>query len=252
MMIEIKKLSFSYDNKKVIDDVTFTVNAGETWVIIGRNGVGKSTLLKCLCGLLKHQQGDVLINGVDIAELTPREIAKQIAYVPQGINRQLPPFTIREYLMMARYPYSNGFWLTGNREDKKCIDDAMELTETVHLADRLMNTLSGGELQSALIAGAMAQGTPFLLLDEPTTYLDPYHQKNICQLIQRIHAQRGTAVITVTHDVNFALSTHNNILALVDGSIFSSGTKEKFCIDAVGNLKKIFSVDFSLTEALTW
>jgi len=108
----------------------------------------------------------------------------------------------------------------------------------------MMNTLSGGEFQAALIAGAVAQETPFLLLDEPTAHLDPHHQKNIALMLKRIHTERGVSVITVTHDINFALSVHDNVLALVDGKTVFCGTKEEFRADAVKNLSRIFSVEF--------
>jgi iron complex transport system ATP-binding protein len=129
-------------------------------------------------------------------------------------------------------------------EDKKCVDEALALTDTGTLAGRMMGALSGGELQAALIAGAVAQETPFLLLDEPTAHLDPYHQENVRLMIERVHTQRGTAVITVTHDVNLALSAHENIMALVDGRIFYYGGRGGFSADAVGNLAKVFSIEF--------
>ena len=243
--VNAEKLRFSYGGKSVIEDITLTVNTGETWAVIGRNGVGKSTLIKCLCGLLSPVQGTVLIDGIDIAKTPPKESAKKIAYVPQGINRPMPPFTVREYACMALFPYKTGFMGRLSHDIEKCIDDALALTDANHLADRYMNTLSGGEFQTALIAGAVAQSTPFLLLDEPTTHLDPFHKKNIRQVIERIHKERGTAVITVTHDVNFALSTHKNILAIVDGKTFFHGSRDEFCINAVDNLEKIFSIRFN-------
>jgi iron complex transport system ATP-binding protein len=242
--INAEKLCFSYSGKSVIEDIAFAVNIGETWAIIGRNGVGKSTLIKCLCGLLSSIQGTVSIDGVNIAKMSPKELAKKIAYVPQGTNRPTPPFTVREYVGMALFPYNTGFMGRLSNDNKKSIDDALSLTDADHIADRLMNTLSGGEFQTALIAGAVAQSTPFLLLDEPTTHLDPFHKENIRQVIERIHKERGTAVITVTHDVNFALSTHNNILAIINGKVFFNGTRDEFCIDAVDNLEKIFSIRF--------
>jgi len=246
--VSVENLCFSYNGKSILEDIAFTVNTGETWAIIGRNGVGKSTLIKCLCGLLSPRQGDVLIDGVDITRMPPKELAKKIAYVPQGTNRPTPPFTVREYVGMALFPYSTGFMGQLSNDNKKCVDDALELTDARHLADRSMNTLSGGEFQTALIAGAVAQSTPFLLLDEPTTHLDPFHRENIRQVTERVHKERGTAVVTVTHDVNFALSTHKNILAIVDGKIFFNGTKEVFCKDAVNNLEKIFSIKFYVTD----
>jgi len=245
--LEAKNLSFSYNDRNVVSGISFAAGTGETWAVIGRNGAGKSTLLKCLCGLLRRHQGSILISGVHIAKLTPREIALQIAYVPQGTNRRPPPFTVREYVQMARYPYS-GMGEVSTRKDRDAVGEALALTDTERLAGRMMTTLSGGEFQAALIAGAAAQETPFLLLDEPTTHLDPCHQENIRRVIERLHRQRGTTVITVTHDINFALSTHNNVLALVDGGVFFSGTKHLFCADAADNLFKIFAVDFCAVE----
>jgi len=241
--LEAENLSFSYDGKAVIENITFSADIGSAWAVIGRNGAGKSTLLKCLCGLLRHNHGTVTIDGANIAGLSPREMARMVAFVPQGNGRPAPPFTVREYVMMARFPYMN-FLSLPDSKDKGCVDEALALTDTAKLADRAMNTLSGGEFQAALIAGAAAQATPILLLDEPTTFLDPYHRENIRFLIERIHTQLGTTVITVTHDVNLALSTHNNILALVDGRPFFCGSKDEFCADAENNLSKIFSVNF--------
>jgi len=245
--LEVKDLSFSYGGKAVIENITFSADCGGAWAVIGRNGAGKSTLIKCLCGLLKRRGGSVLIDGTPIDKLTPREIARKIAFVPQGNGKSAPPFTVREYVMMARFPYSN-FLSPPSRKDKNRVDEALTLTDTVKFADRMMNTLSGGEFQAALIAGAVAQDTPILLLDEPTTFLDPYHQENIRLLMEQIHTQLGTIVITVTHDVNLALSTHNNILALIDGKPFFCGTKDEFCANAVNNLSKVFSVDFRKAE----
>jgi len=246
--VSAEKLRFSYGGKSVIDDITFTVGTGETWAVVGRNGVGKSTLIKCLCGLLSPVQGRVSIDGIDISKIPPKELAKKIAYVPQGTTRPAPPFTVREYVGMALFPYGTGFMGRLSTDSQKRVDDALTLTDTYHLSDRAMNTLSGGEFQTALIAGAVAQSTPFLLLDEPTTHLDPFHKENIRQAIERIHKERGTAVVTVTHDVNFALSTHKNILAIIDGKVFFNGTKNEFCIDAVNNLEKIFSIRFNTVD----
>ena len=246
--VNAEKLCFSYSGKSVIEDVAFAVDAGETWAVVGRNGAGKSTLIKCLCGLLSPARGTVSIDGIDIAKTPPKELAKKIAYVPQGANRPIPPFTVREYAGMALFPYGTGFMGRLSDDNEKCVDDALSLTDAGRLAGRFMNTLSGGEFQTALIAGAVAQSAPFLLLDEPTTHLDPYHKENIKQMIRRIHRERGTAVITVTHDINFALSTHQNILAVVDGKIFFNGSKDEFCMDAVNNLEKIFSIKFSAAD----
>ena len=245
--LEARELSFSYKGKTVLENISFTVNSGETWAVIGRNGVGKSTLLKCLCALLKPSSGNICIDNISISKLPPREIAKKIAYVPQGSAIVPPPFTVREYVMMARFPYRT-FASLPSKDDKNRVDEALSLTGIEHLSNRMMNTLSGGELQTVLLAGAIAQSTPFLLLDEPTTYLDPCHQENVRIVIERIRARGDTSIITVTHDVNFALSCHDNILALVNGKTEFSGKKEQFCINASEHLSKIFSVKFGVTS----
>jgi len=243
--VSAEKLCFSYGGKSVIEDIAFAVGAGETWAVVGRNGAGKSTLIKCLCGLLSPIKGKVSIDGIDIAKMPPKELAKKIAYVPQGANRPVPPFTVREYAEMALYSYSTGFTGRQSDDNKKNVDDALSLADAGHLADRFMNTLSGGEFQTALIAGAAAQSAPFLLLDEPATHLDPYHKENIRRMIKRVNLERGTAVVTVTHDINFALSAHQNILAIINGKTFFKGSRDEFCIDAVNNLEKIFSIKFN-------
>jgi iron complex transport system ATP-binding protein len=242
--VSVEKLCFSYGGKNVIEDVTFAVNAGETWAVVGRNGVGKSTLVKCLCGLLSPARGNISVDGIDIAKMPPKELAKKIAYVPQGTNRPMPPFTVGEYVGMALFPYDTGFMGRLPREKENTVNEAVALTGMERLSGRMMNTLSGGEFQTALIAGAVAQSAPFLLLDEPTAHLDPFHRENVRQVIERVHKERGTAVVTVTHDINFALSTHENILALIDGKVFFNGTKDAFCTDAVNNLENIFSIRF--------
>ena len=241
--LEAKELFFSYKGKTVLENVSFTVNNGESWAVIGRNGVGKSTLLKCLCALIKPSSGSVFVDNTAISKLPPKEIAKVIAYVPQGNAMRPPPFTVREYVMMARFPYRT-FASLPSKEDKIRVDEALSLTGTEHLDNRIMDTLSGGEFQAALLAGAIAQGAKFLLLDEPTTYLDPCHQENVRIVIERIRGRGNTSVITVTHDVNFALSCHDNLLALVNGKVEFCGKKEQFCIDARQYLSKIFSVKF--------
>lgn len=244
--ISAKNLRYSYNNKNVLENINFSIAAGETWAIIGRNGAGKSTLLKCLCGLLAPQKncGEIFVNERDIKNIEQREIAKIISYVPQGHGRHAPPFTVREYVSMARHPYRN-FMAGLTKDDQEVINNALEITDTAHLIGRAMPTLSGGELQSALIAGAVAQDTPFLFLDEPTTFLDPYHQEKIYRALLRVHNTRNAAIITVTHDINFALIAHDNILALVDGKIFFCGSKKDFCDNALDNLCKIFNVNFA-------
>ncbi len=242
--LEARELAVRYRDKAVLDKVSFKVNQGESWAVIGRNGAGKSTLLKCLCGLIRPERGSVKINDKMLAQLSYAEIARKVAFVPQGNDRTVPPFTVEKFVRMSRFAYNT--WFQSFSEDEtRLTRDALELTDTAHLSKRMMNTLSGGELQSVLLAGAVAQDTPFLLLDEPTTFLDPCHQEQVANILERVKSERNSAVITVTHDINFALSTHSHLMGLSGGKTVFSGTKESFAMKDTDLLTKLFSVDFS-------
>lgn len=242
--IEARNVSFSYGRREILKKVSATVGKGEAWAIIGRNGAGKTTLIKCLCGLVKPESGSVEVGGAALSRLSPREAAKLVAYVPQGSSRVPPPFTVGQFVRMARYSYS-GFLLPADSECEKSVGEALALTDTEHLCGRMMGTLSGGEFQSVLLAGAVAQGASVLLLDEPTTFLDPGHQENVRSIIRRINSERGTAVVTVTHDINFALSVHSHVLALSEGRVIFQGEKSVFDSRGTGLLSDLFSVNFS-------
>ncbi|MFP4014916.1 MAG: ABC transporter ATP-binding protein [Chitinispirillaceae bacterium] len=242
--IEARDICFYYGRREILKNVSFTVGEGEAWAVIGRNGAGKTTLLKCLCGLVRPQSGSVDVGGAALSKLSPRDAAKLVAYVPQGSSRVPPPFTVRQFVGMARYAYS-GFLLPADSECEKSVGEALALTDTEHLSGRMMDTLSGGEFQSVLLAGAVAQGASVLLLDEPTTFLDPGHQENVRIILQRINSEHGTAVVTVTHDINFALSVHSHILALSDGRVIFQGEKSSFDSRGTRLLSELFSVDFS-------
>ncbi len=242
-MIEIKDLSFSYNKKPVLDNVSLSIMPGERWAVIGRNGVGKSTLIRCLAGLESQYTGSITVNKTGIASLHPRTLAKMIAYVPQVQDRNLS-YSVFDFVMMGRFPYQ-GFMATATSEDKKCVEDALELTDTALLADRQMNTLSGGEQQRVLLAGAVSQRTDILLLDEPTTFLDPLHQELIHEVLDRIHNEYTCTILMVTHDINTALFRNDNILALKDGSVFYGGSSEKLLEKTPSMLREIFGISFA-------
>lgn len=194
-------LCFSYNKKPLLQNINLTFKSGEFVGLIGANGAGKSTLLQLLLGLIKQDSGSVAINDSDIHSQKRRDIARQLAFVPQSI--ELPyAFSARALVAMGRNPYLGPFELE-TEKDKKLIREAMHKTDIGHLKERLVNTLSGGEKQRVIIARALAQQAATILLDEPIASLDICHQIETLQLIQSL-TQSGKLAITALHDLNLA------------------------------------------------
>jgi len=243
MLIQIHDLSFAYNGKTVLSDISVDVDEGQRWAVIGMNGAGKSTLIRCIAGLERVPPGSISFDGKDVGQYRAKDLAKVMAYVPQAQGRAAP-FTVSEYVLMGRFPYQ-GFMATPTEEDRRIVDEALELTDTTDFARRQMNTLSGGELQRVLIAGAVSQRTRVLLLDEPATFLDPLHQDLVRKALERIHAEFNTTVLTVTHDVNDAIARSSNILALVGGKGYYAGDAGEFVSRCPGILQKVYGMEFA-------
>jgi iron complex transport system ATP-binding protein len=242
-IIKTDNLSYAYNEKAVLQNVSLSIEQDQTWSIIGKNGAGKSTLIKCIAGLLPIKPGTIFVNGTDILKMKPRERAKVISYVPQATGRAHAGYTVFDFVMLGRFPYQ-GLMAIPDENDRKIVFEALQLTDVSDLGGRYMTTLSGGELQRVFIAGAVAQQTKLMLLDEPATFLDPLHQELIRKTLDRIHNEFGTIIVTITHDANAAISRYNNILALVDGHQFFAGSTRIFKEKCPDVLEKIFSVRF--------
>ncbi|MFC1489724.1 ABC transporter ATP-binding protein [Candidatus Latescibacterota bacterium] len=225
-------------------NISLSVNEGEYVSVIGPNGAGKTTLLKCLMRIYTGGTGHISISGKPIESYKQKELAKLLSYVPQGDSRSLD-FTAYEFVMMGRYPYLSPFTsLSG--DDKKAVNDALEATETVHLRDRYLNTLSGGERQNVFIAAAIAQGSNILLLDEPTTFLDPKHQYDINKTLKRVNRTQGFTIVSVTHDINNASLLSSRIILLKDGSVaFTGKPTEVMCNDV---LEAVYGKEFLFVD----
>jgi iron complex transport system ATP-binding protein len=246
--IKVSNLCFGYDaTKQVLDKLSVTINHGDVWAIIGKNGSGKSTFIRCLARLEHVEKGAITLAGKELHNYSAREMAKICAYVPQATLRIPPNFTVGEYVLMGRYPYT-GFAVRYTSEDRKIAGEALELTDTSPFIDRPMKSLSGGELQRVFIAGAVAQRTSIMLLDEPVSFLDPMHQELIQATLERIHREFGTTLITVTHDINAALERCTHVLALVSGSVAFSGSVDIFKSDAVPLLRSVYGINFDTIE----
>ncbi len=214
-------VTFGYDHRNVLEGVSLNVPSGTMAALIGPNGVGKSTLLRLLCGSLHPQRGRVELDGRDIRSYAPRERARRIALVPQTLAIPFA-FTVREFVALGRTPYLST--LGGERAaDREAIDRALDLTETVQLAKRSVLELSGGERQRAILALALAQEPEILLLDEPTANLDIAHQLAILRLIRSLNRQQGLTVLAAIHDLNLAALFFGRLTALGDGRVVADG-----------------------------
>jgi iron complex transport system ATP-binding protein len=221
--LSINSLSFSVRGKPLLRGISAQIQQGETWSIIGPNGAGKSTLLKCLMRIHSDWTGDVVLNGRNLSTLSQRELARQIAYVPQaGSGNQSLPFTVAEFVRMGRYAWT-GLLGAEHPGDNDAIMDAMQRTNTVLFADRNMDTLSGGERQKVFIAAALAQGSNVLLLDEPTAFLDYRHQAEVATIIRNLNQRHHATILNVTHDVNSAMLTGGQVLAVREGEMVWQG-----------------------------
>ena len=239
-IITIDNFSFSINNNVILEDVSLKVNEGDYLSIIGPNGAGKTTLLKCLIRIFTGGKGTINLAGKSLNSYTQRELAKLISYVPQSDGRSLD-FTVNEFVMMGRYPYFSPF-SSVSKEDREAVSEALASTETEHLADRYLNTLSGGERQIVFIAAAIAQGSRIFLLDEPTTFLDPRHQSDIHKILKRVNSEYGITIVSVTHDINNAILLSNHIIVLKEGTVAFSGVPSEVMCNKV--LERIYDKTF--------
>jgi iron complex transport system ATP-binding protein len=200
--LSFEDVSFAYGREPILAGVRLRVAAGEMLALLGPNGAGKSTLLGLAAGVLRPRAGHVLLNGADLTRAPRRQIARQIAVVPQEFSVQFS-YTVRQLVDMGRAPYLGALGLFGPA-DRAAVEEALAATSTDDLADRVFNELSGGERQRAIIALALAQQPSILLLDEPTTHLDIKHQVEILTLVRRLNAERGLTVVAALHDLNLA------------------------------------------------
>ncbi len=220
--INISNYCFAIDGTAILQDISITVEAGDYLSVIGPNGAGKTTLLKCIDRIYRGGTGTINIDGRPLATFTQKELAREVSYVPQAGGR-MAPFTVHQFVLMGRYAHMSPF-SSPTHEDHKAVDDALAMTGTAEFKDRFLGTLSGGERQNVYIAAALAQGTNIMLLDEPTSFLDPKHEADVLALLAKINRERKTTIVAVTHHINSAAVTSDRILALKHGSIAFCGT----------------------------
>ncbi|WP_226529080.1 ABC transporter ATP-binding protein [Metabacillus niabensis] len=223
--IETSALTLSYGDTIIINELDVKIPKGEITVFIGSNGCGKSTLLRSIARLLKPKEGTVLLEGNAIAKLSTKEVAKQLAILPQGPTAP-EGLTVLQLVKQGRYPYQS--WLKQwSEEDEEAVNSALEATGLQELAERPVDSLSGGQRQRAWIAMTLAQKTDIILLDEPTTYLDMTHQIEILDLLFELNERENRTIVMVLHDLNLACRYAHNLVALKDKKVFAQGKPEE-------------------------
>ena len=237
-MIKIENLSFGYGPENLFSDITLTFSEGKYTAIIGPNGAGKSTLLKLLNGLLVPNRGIIKVLGRNIETYDEKELARSIAYVPQQTKSNFS-YRARDIVAMGRHPYS-GIFQTQTEEDRDSVDRALDSVDATHLGHRLYSELSGGEQQRIILASALAQDPRVLLLDEPSAFMDIYHQLKLHGIMEDLSKDRGITIIAVTHHLNLALGYADHIVVMNEGEIVT----EKSPDDLVKS--KIFETVFKV------
>lgn len=221
-MVEVSHISYAYTgSRKVLDDVSFHLDSGLCMAVLGNNGAGKSTLLKCIDRILPTKGGQVTVDGENVFALPGREMARHIAFVAQQSHRGA--LTVLDTVLLGRRPYIQWDVTAHDRQV------AMDAIAALGLEDYLMrktSELSGGEFQKVMLARALAQEPKLLLLDEPTSSLDPSSQHRVLQTVQKIARDYNICVITVLHDLNLALRYCDRYLFLKDAAVYASGGQE--------------------------
>ena len=214
-------LKLGYDNKIIADDLSVAIPDGAFTVIVGPNACGKSTLLRALCRLLKPSAGEVMLDGKNISNFATKALARELGLLPQT---SIAPdsITVADLVSRGRYPHQS-LLKQWTQADKQAVEAAMAATNVSQLADRSVDELSGGQRQRVWVAMALAQQTPLLLLDEPTTYLDIAHQIELLDLFRQLNRERGQTLIAVLHDLNHACRYADHIIAMRDGKIVAVG-----------------------------
>jgi len=232
-------VSLGYGESKVVHDLSLTVPDGKITTIIGPNGCGKSTLLKSLARLLRPTEGSVLLDGQVIHHYPTREVAKRLGLLSQQAV-VVPGITVVDLVRRGRYPHQ-AFMQPPTKADNDAVDHALALTGMEDLRNRPVDQLSGGQRQRAWIAMALAQDTPLLLLDEPTTFLDIPHQLEIIDLVQKLNREDGRTVVMVLHDINEAARASHHMVAMREGRILKEGTPNEIVEPEL--LKAVYGVE---------
>ena len=237
--LETSKLDIAYEERLIVEDLNIQIPQGKITALVGANGSGKSTILKTMARIMSPKAGSVLLDGKSIHKQSTREVAKQLAILPQ--NPTAPEgLTVTELVSYGRFPYQKGFG-SMRAEDKRMIEWAIEVTGMVEFHDRPIDQLSGGQRQRAWIAMALAQETDILFLDEPTTFLDMAHQLEVLQLLEHLNATANRTIVMVVHDLNHASRYAQHMIGIKQGKAIAEGSPVEVMTSDV--LREVFNIE---------
>lgn len=242
MMLKINNISFSYrQDKKILDDISLDVNQGDVLGILGINGAGKTTFIKCINNIFSPDSGTVKVNGKDISSMTPKEIAQLIAYVPQ-YNGTFFNINVLDTVMMGRLPYAGRSY---SKKDREIVYNILEKMNLEKFAFRSIHEMSGGERQRVFIARALAQQPKIIILDEPTSSLDLHNQLFILKIIEDLAKRDNLTIIMIIHDLNLASMFCSKLVMLKEGKIFAQGNSADVLIEE--NISKVYKVSSKIS-----
>jgi iron complex transport system ATP-binding protein len=224
-MLKIENLTIFYGDRKILNNINLNVNSGEVVALIGPNGAGKSTLIRGVSGVIPIRSGEIYAGDVNLKSLSSMQRARQIAVVPQAVS--LPPaFTVWETVLLGRTPYLNFLGQT-SAKDEELTRLALEQADVLHLINSRMSEISGGEQQRVLLARALVQDTPILLMDEPTAHLDIRHQLDLLKLIAKYAREKNLTVLIALHDLNLASLFADRIAIVQNGVLCVAGSPQE-------------------------
>ncbi len=239
-MIEIRNIDKSYQDLNVLKNINLHIQEGKITALIGANGAGKSTLLSVVSRLISPNQGDIFIDGIDMATMKSDEIARKLAILKQT-NHIAMRVTVRELVTFGRFPHSKGRLKT---EDIAMINMAISYMKLTDIENKSIEKLSGGQRQRAYIAMVLAQDTPYILLDEPLNNLDMKHAVEMMTMLEKMVKELGKTIVVVMHDINFAAAFSDHIIAMKDGEILAEGSVDEMIEKDI--LDRTFDHDFCI------
>ncbi len=242
-ILNLQNVTLGYGNKKILNNISLTLHSGEIVCLLGPNGVGKTTLFKTLMGSIPPLSGSITINGTPMSSFSSRDCAKVIAYVPQ-VHHTPFPYTVREVVLFGRAAHL-GMFSSPRRKDRMIADQSLELLDIKYLADRNYVELSGGERQMVIIARALAQKTPFIILDEPTSNLDYGNQIRVIKKIQELK-QQAVGIFMSTHSPDHVFMLEAKTVMLNKGGLYDQGRSES--VVTRSSLRSIYGVDVHIFD----
>ncbi len=242
--LDARNLTLAYDKKTVVKELDISITPGQITAIVGANACGKSTLLRGLSRLLKPTTGTVHLNGHDVHRMKTKHVALQMGLLPQS-NQCPSAITVADLISRGRHPHQTWFaqW---SAADEAAVTEAMRATRTTELADRSVDELSGGQTQRVWIAMALAQETPIMLLDEPTTFLDMAHQVDVMDLLCELNATHGRTIVIVLHDLNQACRYAHDVIAMKDGHAIAQGAPSEVVTESL--VENVFGLKTLIIE----